>query len=44
MFLQKFVDQETEIEGFQRQIRQLETTVRDQQKEYDTLIATLAAE
>ncbi len=43
-FLQKFVDQETQIEELQRQIRQLQATVQNQQKEYDAFIAGATAE
>ncbi len=43
-FLQKFVDQESEIEGFQRQIRQLQSAVQTQQRELTMFIAALNAE
>jgi len=43
-FLQKFVRQETEIETFQRQIRELQASVQKQQKEYDAFVAGLTAE
>ena len=43
-FLQKFVDQETEIESFQKQIRQLEATVQTQTRELEVFIAALNAE
>jgi hypothetical protein len=43
-FLQKFVRQESEIDTFQRQIRELQTAVQKQQKEYDGFVAGLNAE
>jgi hypothetical protein len=43
-FLQKFVRQETDIESFQRQIRELQASVQKQQKEYDVFVASLNAD
>ena len=40
-FLDKFVAQETEIDGFQKQIRQLQATLQQQQRELDVFVATL---
>ena len=43
-FLDKFVSQEGEIEGYQKQIRQLQATVQQQQRELDVFIAALTVE
>jgi len=43
-FLQKFVDQERQIDGLQRQIRELRATVQRQGEELDTFITKLNAE
>lgn len=43
-FLEKFVSQESEIEGLQKSIRQDQTTLQTVQREYDVFIANLNAE
>jgi hypothetical protein len=40
-FLDKFVAQETEIEGLQRQVRQVTATLQAQEREYMTFLAIL---
>jgi hypothetical protein len=43
-FLEKFVTQETEIENLQKQVRQVQSSVQQLQRDYDLFIATLNAE
>ena len=43
-FLDKFVAQETEIDGFQKQIRQLQVTLQTQQRDLDVFVAALTVE
>jgi hypothetical protein len=43
-FLQKFVAQETEIEGLQRQERQLQATVQRQQQEVEAFVTNLTVD
>ncbi len=43
-FLDKFVSQETEIEGLQKQVRTGQTTLSSVQREYDLFLATWTAE
>jgi hypothetical protein len=43
-FLEKFVTQETEIDGLQKNIRQTQATLQTAQREYDVFVATLTAE
>ncbi len=43
-FLEKFVSQETDVENLQKQVRQVQTTVQEVQRQYDLFIANLTAE
>ncbi len=43
-FLDKFVTQETEIEGLQKNIREVQATLQATQREYDAFVANLNAE
>jgi hypothetical protein len=43
-FLEKFVAQETAVEGLQKQVRQVQATVQQSQRDYDLFIANLNAE
>ena len=43
-FLDKFVNQETEIEGFQRQIRQYQAALQQQQRELEVYMSALTVE
>ncbi len=43
-FLDKFVSQETEIEGHQKEMRQIQATVQRQQRELDAYIGALTVE
>jgi len=43
-FLEKFVAQETEIEQLQKQLRQVQAEVQQQQRQYDAFVATLTVD
>ena len=43
-FLEKFVGQETQIEGLQKQLREVQTSVQQSQRDYEVFIANLNAE
>jgi uncharacterized protein HemX len=43
-FLEKFVAQETEVESLQKQLRAVQTSVQQMQRDYDQFIANLNAE
>jgi hypothetical protein len=43
-FLEKFVTQETEVESLQKQLRQVQASVQQTQREYDLFIANLTVE
>ena len=42
--LDKFLSQETEIENFQKQIRQLQTALQTRQRNFETFVAGLTVE